>query len=284
HAEKMKNHPARGLSKGCGLLGLYGGDGYWNIDCCFEVDGYVELNSRPLTQADSNISGDLMEILNHVRVETNKSDDSKKPGNALIRNNSGVSYVKLFNGDASRKSANFRSFVSIRRSGYARAMIELQAGVGLKDALVVDIPKFEGKGIEDAITRPPVGWKPESSFVYQLVQPTYKTSGKNKQVGLARQEVSNSNLFGGLNSIENDDDPKDKMLSEKLVLVDDDEKSQKKVGDPINADSSSGLDVVYDETAQYMPNRGVNYANLYEDEDDDIYDTYNLEDLTKQHL
>nr|GEV59590.1 hypothetical protein [Tanacetum cinerariifolium] len=74
------------------------------------------------------------------------------------------------------------------------------------------------------------------------------------------------------------------MLNEKLVLVDDDEKSLKKVGDPINVDSGSGLDVVYDETAQYMPNRGANYANLYEDEDDDIDDTYYLEDLTKQQL
>ncbi|GJU02643.1 hypothetical protein Tco_1112981 [Tanacetum coccineum] len=181
---------------------------------CFEVDGYVELNSRSVTQADSNVSGDLMEILNHVRVETNISDHSKKPGNASIGNNSGVLYVKLFNGDASRKSANFRTLLA------------------------------------------PAG------------------NGRTWLLQLSRFLLCMNDYVYGYY----------KMLDEKLVLVDNDWKPLKKVGDPVNADSGSDLDVVYDETAQYMPNRGANDANLYEDEDDDVYDTYDLEDLTKQQL
>nr|GEZ54531.1 hypothetical protein [Tanacetum cinerariifolium] len=100
---------------------------------------------------------------------------------------------------------------------YARAMIELQTDVKLKHTLVVDIPKFEGDGytmstirnlkmLRQAARGPPVGLEPKSNFVYRPVQPTNKPSGKKKQVGFDRQELSNSNPFDVLNMMENDDD------------------------------------------------------------------------------
>nr|GEU35514.1 RNA-directed DNA polymerase, eukaryota, reverse transcriptase zinc-binding domain protein [Tanacetum cinerariifolium] len=49
-------------------------------------------------------------------------------------------------------------------------------------------------------------------------------------------------------------------------------------------DSDSDVKVAYDETAQFMASGGVNDASLYEDEDYDNYDTYDIEGLTKQEL
>nr|GEY03629.1 cytochrome P450 [Tanacetum cinerariifolium] len=83
--------------------------------------------------------------------------------------------------------------------------------------IVVDIPKFEGEGytrstirnlkiLRQAARGPPVGLEPKSNFVCRPVQPTNKTSGKKKQVGFIRQEVSNSNPFDVLSMMENDDD------------------------------------------------------------------------------
>ncbi|GJV08314.1 hypothetical protein Tco_1345970 [Tanacetum coccineum] len=75
--------------------------------------------------------------------------------------------------------------------------------------------------------------------------------------GFTRQKVSNSNPFDALNTVENDadlctneensklaekGDNSDVMLDEKFVLVNDDEKTLKKVHDSVNADSDSELD------------------------------------------
>ncbi|GJR88877.1 hypothetical protein Tco_0212888 [Tanacetum coccineum] len=56
-------------------------------------------------------------------------------------------------------------------------------------------------------------------------------------------------------------------------------------GKPLNkvdSDSESEVEVVYDETTQFMASGGANDASLYKDEDYDIYDTYDPEGLTKQ--
>ncbi|GJS49259.1 retrotransposon protein, putative, ty1-copia subclass [Tanacetum coccineum] len=50
------------------------------------------------------------------------------------------------------------------------------------------------------------------------------------------------------------------------------------------AKSDSDVEVAYDETAQFMASGGANDLCLYEDEDYDIYDTYDIEGLTKQDL
>ncbi|GJX38543.1 hypothetical protein Tco_0251846 [Tanacetum coccineum] len=63
-----------------------------------------------------------------------------------------------------------------------------------------------------------------------------------------------------------------------------------KVGNTVNVaenvveDSDSDVDVVYDETAQFIASGGLNNASLYEDKDYDFYDTYDLEGLMKQQL
>ncbi|GJR97626.1 reverse transcriptase domain-containing protein [Tanacetum coccineum] len=72
------------------------------------------------------------------------------------------------------------------------------------------------------------------------------------------------------------------MLDGKLILVDDDGKPLNKVdSDPIDSDSESKVEVADDEIAQFMASGGENDARLYEDEDYDIYDTYDLKGLTK---
>ncbi|GJX59063.1 hypothetical protein Tco_0290453 [Tanacetum coccineum] len=84
---------------------------------------------------------------------------------------------------------------------------------------------------------PNVGFK-HSKQVYQPFSKmnSASASGKKKQAELSRQEVSNSNLFDVLNSLENDDD------------LDDDEKPLNKVDfDPVNSDSESDVKVAYDE-------------------------------------
>ncbi|GKG30255.1 hypothetical protein Tco_0420153, partial [Tanacetum coccineum] len=69
----------------------------------------------------------------------------------------------------------------------------------------------------------------------------------------------------------------------KLMLVDDDGNPLNKV-DPVNVDSNSDVEVAYDETAQFMASGRANDAILYEDEDNDIYDTYDIKGLSKQEL
>ncbi|GKC23352.1 hypothetical protein Tco_1025502 [Tanacetum coccineum] len=75
------------------------------------------------------------------------------------------------------------------------------------------------------------------------------------------------------------------MLDGKLMLVDDDGKPLNKVDySPVNSDSDSDVKVAYDETAQFMASGGANDASLYDDENYDIYGTYDIEGLTKQQL
>ncbi|GJT22685.1 hypothetical protein Tco_0892622 [Tanacetum coccineum] len=75
------------------------------------------------------------------------------------------------------------------------------------------------------------------------------------------------------------------MLDGKLMLVDDDGKPLNKVdSDSVNSESEKDAELAYDETAQFIASEGVNDASLYEDEDSDIYDTYDIEGLMKQEL
>ncbi|GJV96085.1 hypothetical protein Tco_1547662 [Tanacetum coccineum] len=76
-----------------------------------------------------------------------------------------------------------------------------------------------------------------------------------------------------------------KMLDEKIMLVDGDEKPLNKVDYAlVNSNNDSDVKVAYDETAKFMASGGANDASLYEDEDNDIYDNYDIEGLTKQEL
>ncbi|GKD53828.1 hypothetical protein Tco_1287215 [Tanacetum coccineum] len=106
-------------------------------------------------------------------------------------------------------------------------------------------------------------------------------SGKKKQSGLSRQEVSNSNLFDALNTIENNDDPgtnredsklaekerindlERQMLDGKLVLVDDDVKLLKKFDYPVNTDSDSEVVEMFNETAGFMASTSSKVDNNF---------------------
>nr|GEW29595.1 hypothetical protein [Tanacetum cinerariifolium] len=149
------------------------------------------------------------------------------------------------------------------------------------------------QAVRGIMARPKVGFKPTKQ-VYKLVSKnnnSANTCGKKKQSGLSRQYASNSNLFDALKSVENDDDLEminnleRQMMDEKLMLVDGDGKPLNKVDyDPVNAnsDSDSDIEVAYNETPQFMAGGGANDASLYEEEDYDIYDTYDIEEVLKK--
>nr|GEU45033.1 hypothetical protein [Tanacetum cinerariifolium] len=123
----------------------------------------------------------------------------------------------------------------LNRSSYVRAMVELRADTELKDTLVVVVLKFVGLGhvlneclkkiVSDvlknlqkprqAVRRVSVGSKLSPKFQFnptkQVYQPVSKKNvaslnGTKKQVGVARQEVSTSNPFDALNTVEKDDE------------------------------------------------------------------------------
>ncbi|GJV33146.1 hypothetical protein Tco_1393546 [Tanacetum coccineum] len=86
---------------------------------------------------------------------------------------------------------------------YARAMIELRADVELKDNIVVAMTKLVGEGFYTCNIRVEYEWKPPG---VQVARNNVNSSGKKKQVAIASKEVSNSNSFDVLNSVEKDDD------------------------------------------------------------------------------
>ncbi|GKD11810.1 putative reverse transcriptase domain-containing protein [Tanacetum coccineum] len=129
------------------------------------------------------------------------------------------------------------------RASYARAMVELRASIKLKDTIMVVVPKFVSEGYTMRTIRVEYEWIPRRCY---SCKNSVSTSGKKKQARLSRQDVSNSNPFNALNSIENDEDlafsiPNTTPLAEmfnnlerqmlvgKLMLIDEDVK-------PINKD------------------------------------------------
>ncbi|GJT97092.1 cytokinin dehydrogenase 3-like protein [Tanacetum coccineum] len=114
------------------------------------------------------------------------------------------------------------------RSSYARTMIHLRADEELKDSIVVAMPKLIGEGFNMCTVRVEYEWKPPKCWSCNVfghvlnecpkkivldvvknlnnpMQACRGACGKKKQVEASRQEVSNSNPFDTLNSIENDD-------------------------------------------------------------------------------
>ncbi|GJT78722.1 hypothetical protein Tco_1045447 [Tanacetum coccineum] len=187
----------------------------------------------------------------------------------------------------------------ISESSYARAMIELRADEELKDTIIVAMPKLYPKKIVSDVVKnlnnpkqatrgvsvgPKVGFK-STKKIYRHVpnKNGASASGKKKQVEVFRQEVSNSNPFDVLNSIDNDDDLERysrvhmrsiyklerHILDGKLMPVDDDGKPLVPTG---NVDSDSEVEVVFDETANLMASttfkggsdRGYGTNNLLE--------------------
>ncbi|GJS72000.1 reverse transcriptase domain-containing protein [Tanacetum coccineum] len=110
------------------------------------------------------------------------------------------------------------------RSSYARAMIELQADLELKDTIMVAMPKLVGERFYTCTIRVEYEWKPLSQAprgvpvgpkvgfkpVKQVCRPVSKnnnanTSGNKKKDAKSRKEVT-PNPFDVVNSVENDVD------------------------------------------------------------------------------
>ncbi|GJT03443.1 hypothetical protein Tco_0824612 [Tanacetum coccineum] len=119
----------------------------------------------------------------------------------------------------------------IRMSSYARALIEVRADVELKDNIVVAMPKLVGEGSirdecpknidsdvvknmkkprqapKDVLVGSKVGFKPVKQVHRQVSKKNnVNTSGNKKKDVEPTIELSNSNPFDVLNSVENDVD------------------------------------------------------------------------------
>ncbi|GJT42581.1 hypothetical protein Tco_0951296 [Tanacetum coccineum] len=105
------------------------------------------------------------------------------------------------------------------RSSYARALIEVRADVELKDNIAVAMPKLVGEGFYTCNVRVEYEWKtPRCTCCKWEVQPTkqvYRQVSKKKNVSTngnkkkdvgPTNEVSKTNSFDVLNSVENDVD------------------------------------------------------------------------------
>ncbi|GJT80281.1 hypothetical protein Tco_1054623 [Tanacetum coccineum] len=179
------------------------------------------------------------------------------------------------------------------RLSFARTMIELGANVELKDIIVVYVPKLIGEGFSMCSIRVEYEWKPSRCSTCKLLE---EFSSKKKQAKVTRQEVSNSNPFDALNSVENDDDlgtngensklseafgsptttpltkrinnPEIQMLDWKLVLVDDDGKPLKS----LNTGSGSG----YGTKSLLEQWRETTVDDDYDPHDDDVYEGHDI--------
>ncbi|GJV64109.1 hypothetical protein Tco_1474937 [Tanacetum coccineum] len=98
-------------------------------------------------------------------------------------------------------------------SSYARAMIELRADVELKDNIVAAMPKITREGYytcnihveyERKPPRQKMGFKTKHVFQPISKKPTANTSGKKNNNAEPTKEVSKSNHFEVLTSVEND--------------------------------------------------------------------------------
>nr|GEZ42285.1 hypothetical protein [Tanacetum cinerariifolium] len=117
--------------------------------------------------------------------------------------------------EAARDTVNVVTSIvdeSVGGSSYARAMIKLRADVKLKDNIVVAMTKLKNlKNPRHAARGVQVGTKVSFKLIKQVYRPisirnNANSSGKKKQAVIASKEVSNSNLFDLLNSVEKDEE------------------------------------------------------------------------------
>nr|GEV55260.1 hypothetical protein [Tanacetum cinerariifolium] len=109
-------------------------------------------------------------------------------------------------------------------SSYARAMIELRANVELKDTIVVAMPKLTGEEFYtcEVSQESRLGCGEELEEYRPISKkPTANTSGNTKK-GVEPKEVSNSNPFDLLNSVENDGELGDHDSEDEVESIDND--------------------------------------------------------------
>nr|GEU68980.1 hypothetical protein [Tanacetum cinerariifolium] len=115
------------------------------------------------------------------------------------------------------------SMQSLGRSSYARVMVELRADVELKDNIVVAMPKITREGHYTCNVRVEYEWKPPRCSSCKVFEHIHEECTKNTSAGEKKNvtkpsqtsrgvskgveptvEVSNSNPFDVLNSVDND--------------------------------------------------------------------------------
>ncbi|GJZ50917.1 hypothetical protein Tco_0605432 [Tanacetum coccineum] len=104
------------------------------------------------------------------------------------------------------------------QSSYARAMIELRADVELKDNIVVVMPKVAGEGHYTCNVHVEYEWKPPRPV---LKKPNASSNGNKKKSVKPTIEVSNSNPFDVLNSVDNDVDTGTTSIIDKIGKFED---------------------------------------------------------------
>ncbi|GKB67983.1 RNA-directed DNA polymerase, eukaryota, reverse transcriptase zinc-binding domain protein, partial [Tanacetum coccineum] len=134
------------------------------------------------------------------------------------------------------------------KSSYARAMIELRADEELKDT-IVECPKNIGVGVAKNLKKssqtsrgvpvgPKVGFKPHKEYRPVPKKATANSSGNKKKCVEPTNEVSNSNPFDVLNTVDNDIElGTNGRTSNSAILVDEDGNPLKKVEYPGDHDS-----------------------------------------------
>ncbi|GJZ98785.1 hypothetical protein Tco_0671238 [Tanacetum coccineum] len=101
------------------------------------------------------------------------------------------------------------------RSSYTRVMVNLWAGVELKDTIMEECPKNIGLGVaknlkkpsqtsQGVLVGPKVGFKPHKEYRPVLKKPTAISSDNKKKGVEPTNEFSNSNPFNVLNLVDND--------------------------------------------------------------------------------
>ncbi|GJY19568.1 retrotransposon protein, putative, ty1-copia subclass [Tanacetum coccineum] len=205
------------------------------------------------------------------------------------------------------------------RSSYARVMIELRADVELKDNIIVDMSKITGDGhyicniCVEYEWKPPrcascmvfghihkecpknTGFKPQKDYRPVPKKPTANSGGNKKKGVEPTIEVSNSNPFEVLNSVDNDEDTGTTSVIDKIwkfeelltsgqdILVDEADNPLKKVEFLGDYDSEDEVASVDNDMARSMASERVGFGtqslleqwrNSYgnSDYDDDPYD------------
>ncbi|GJV54226.1 putative reverse transcriptase domain-containing protein [Tanacetum coccineum] len=164
------------------------------------------------------------------------------------------------------------------RSSYARAMIELQANVELKDTIVVAMPKIVGEGFYTCTIRVKYEWKPlGSGEAKNLKKPSQTPRGVS--VGHKNVETSSTSTtpivdkIGKLEKL---------IIDRKVTLVDDEGKPVNKVDYPGDHDSEDDVESVDNDMARLLASEragfGTNslleqWRDTYENADYD-YDPY----------
>ncbi|GJV36497.1 hypothetical protein Tco_1408974 [Tanacetum coccineum] len=83
----------------------------------------------------------------------------------------------------------------LRMSSYARAMIEFQADVELKDTIVVAMPKLIGQGFYTCTVRVEYEWKPPRCVCVKFFGHIQEECPKNPGLGVAKNLKKNSRLL-----------------------------------------------------------------------------------------